>query len=91
VIRGRYDGNLAPVFQEIRKAWFAAVKGVKREEGWDMIALDVDEPLWHLSKNGCTHRGAGGLCPRKADCIGKEFCVTGVIKIDGKGRVVLDT
>lgn len=33
-----------------------------------MIALDIDEPLWHLSKNGYTKREDNGFCPVKDSC-----------------------
>jgi hypothetical protein len=48
-----------------------------------MIALDVDEPLWHLSKYGCTHRNnEAGHCPKIFECAAKEFCVNGQVKIE---------
>jgi hypothetical protein len=83
VIRGQFRGRLDKLFEDIRKAWFASVKGlcVKNRA---MIALDVDEPLWHLSKYGCTMRDkTTGSCPLYYRCEAKDFCVKGVVKIEG--------
>lgn len=49
IVRGRYDGGLSEIYERIRRAWAAAVAGLKVGER-PMTALDVDEPLWHLSK-----------------------------------------
>jgi hypothetical protein len=47
-----------------------------------MIALDVDEPLWHLSLYGCTHRDKlTGNCPVYDHCEVKEFCIKGKVAI----------
>jgi|YNPMSStandDraft_1061717.scaffolds.fasta_scaffold42755_1 hypothetical protein len=83
ILRGQFRGRLDEVFEYIRKAWFESVKGlsVKNRE---MIALDLDEPLWHLSKQGCTMRDkTTGNCPLYYRCEAKEFCVKGVVKIEG--------
>jgi hypothetical protein len=56
-----------------------------------MIALDVDEPLWHLSKYGCSYRDKQtGYCPNINRCEAKAFCIMGTIKI-GNGLVELET
>lgn len=91
IIRGRYEGSLTPLFEEIRKAWFLSVQGLKREDGSEMIALDVDEPLWHLSKHGCTFRDNRGYCPKRPSCVGRDFCVNGLVKIDSKSSAVVNT
>lgn len=82
IVRGQFRGRLDEVFEYKRKAWFESVKGlsVKNRE---MIALDIDEPLWNLSKYGCTKRDkTTGDCPRYSECVAKEFCVKGVVKIE---------
>lgn len=82
IVRGRYSGSLEGIFQEIRKAWFNSVKGTAIH-GRNMIALDVDEPLWHLSKFGCTYRDkSSGDCPKFATCDVNVFCVKGQLEID---------
>ena len=82
IVRGYYSGNLEGIFEEIRKAWFDSVKGTEIH-GRAMIALDVDEPLWHLSKYGCTYRyKSSGDCPKFSTCEVKSFCVKGQIDID---------
>ncbi len=90
IVRGQYSGNLEGIFEEIRKAWFESVRGTQLH-GREMIALDVDEPLWHLSKYGCTHRDkSSGDCPKFSTCEAKDFCVKGGLEIDSN-TVSLDT
>lgn len=91
IVRGSYSGNLNNLFEKIREAWFVSVKGLKRLDGSDMIVLDVDEPLWHLSKYGCTYRSINGNCPVIGSCICKDYCVVGKIKIESQSSMVMET
>lgn len=82
IVRGQFRGRLDEVFEYIRKAWFESVKGlgIKNRE---MMALDVDEPLWHLSKYGCTNRDkTTGYCSLLNRCEAREFCIKGKVKIE---------
>lgn len=82
IVRGQFRGRLYEVFEYIRKAWFESVKGlgIKNRE---MMALDVDEPLWHLSKYGCTNRDkTTGYCSLLNRCEAREFCIKGKVKIE---------
>lgn len=90
IVRGQFRGRLDELFEYIRKAWFESVKGlgIKNRE---MMALDVDEPLWHLSKYGCTNRdNTTGYCLLFNRCEAREFCTKGKIKIEN-GVVELET
>jgi hypothetical protein len=50
-----------------------------------MIALDVDEPLWHLSKYGCSNRDkTTGYCPLLNRCEARESCIKGKVKIENR-------
>ena len=90
VVHGQFSGRLDDVFTFIRKAWFESVTGLKIGDR-DMIALDVDEPLWHLSKDGCRKRDPEtGECPVNGTCEAKEFCTDGGIRIS-KSEVQLQT
>jgi endonuclease III len=90
IVRGNYQGNLSNLFPDIRKSWFESVKGLL-VDGCSMIALDLDEPLWHLSKYGCTFRDKeSGECPLHNRCVMRNFCIPGKIDISG-GYVELDT
>jgi hypothetical protein len=82
IVRGQFRGRLDEVFEFIRKAWFESVKGlgIKNRE---MMALDVDEPLWHLSKYGCTNRDkTTGYCSLFNRCEVREFCIKWKVKIE---------
>lgn len=81
-VSGEYNGKLTGLFEQIRVAWFESVKGLTIK-GRSMIALDVDEPLWHLSKYGCTHRDKKSGCCRQIDrCEASNFCIEGKISIE---------
>lgn len=49
VIRGTAKIRLDKFFKNVRKEWFESVKDLKIKDR-PMIALDVDKPLWILSK-----------------------------------------
>jgi hypothetical protein len=91
VVRGKYTGRFSDIFEMIRKAWFESVRGF-RVGVRKMIALDVDEPLWHLSKYGCTYRNKqSGRCPMIRSCEAKELCVPGKIDIRNSSTIEVDT
>ena len=88
LIRGHYEGGVDGIYQEIRRAWRESVKGLM-VDGREMIALDVDEPLWHLSKYGCTDRDAEtGICRHLERCDAREFCLRGSLNVSA-ARVVM--
>ena len=90
VVRGYFCGRLDEISKDIRKVWYKSTKDLKIRER-NMIALDVDEPLWHLSKYGCTSRDKiSGQCPERNRCEVRDFCVKGRIRFD-KDKVELDT
>ena len=56
-----------------------------------MMALDIDEALWNLSKYGCTKRDPeAGTCPMLATCEAGDFCVAGKLKVNA-GIIEADT
>ncbi|OPX68324.1 MAG: hypothetical protein A4E38_01844 [Methanoregulaceae archaeon PtaB.Bin108] len=90
IVKGTYHGSLEGVYAFVRDAWKQGVCDVSTGKR-PMIALDVDEALWHLSKFGCTKRNVvTGECPVKNECIMKGFCVKGKIHL-GKDGIMLET
>ena len=90
VIRGNVKVQLYDLFEDIRTAWAESVKGLNAKDR-PMIALDLDEPLWHLSKYGCTYRDRENrVCPVSGQCEARELCVKGKIAIE-KSFLDLDT
>lgn len=65
-VSGYLQGELS--FQEIQAIWWEVAKGT------GLIALDFDEPLWHLSKYGCS-KHTGNYCPMKDQCLVSNFCI----------------
>lgn len=68
----------------IRSAWFESVKGLTRPDGLPFTALDIDEPLWYLSRQGCSNRNESGACPKRDLCLCRDYCVPGLIEINTK-------
>lgn len=90
VVRGVYRGRLDSLFETIRLAWFNSVKELSIDSR-PMIALDVDESLWNLSRYGCTHRDKlTGSCPVDNRCELNQFCIKGKIAIQ-RNFIELDT
>ncbi|MCD6134542.1 MAG: hypothetical protein J7J25_03370 [Candidatus Omnitrophica bacterium] len=82
IVRGSVKTKLDKLFEYIRKAWFESVKGLNIRNR-QMIALDLDEPLWHLSKYGCSKRDkTTNSCPVFNKCEMKELCIKGKIYIN---------
>jgi hypothetical protein len=91
IVRGKYSAGFGDVFESIRKAWFESVRGLQVGDR-PMIALDVDEPLWHLSRYGCTFRNKqSGICPKITSCEARELCVEGRVNIRNSTSIELNT
>jgi hypothetical protein len=79
VIRGSYSGNMEQVFGSIDEAWRRGV------ENSAFYSLQVDEPLWTLSKYGCTDRPKTTCqpheCPHYSECPVAAFCVAGKVSV----------
>jgi hypothetical protein len=82
-IRGRFRGSPERLKNAVRELWRTAVKGLEHSDGQSMIPLDVDEPLWTLSRLGCSQRGNGLLTSCPPCCVLAPVCVEGRIKITG--------
>lgn len=86
IVRGSYKDRFNNnVFDPIRNAWLKSVKGSKTGNQ-PMIALDIDEALWCLSKYGCSkHRDkVKGECGVFNDCVAKDYCIKGKVNLDSK-------
>lgn len=58
--------------EEMVQKWFAICRAVGRPE---IHPLALDEPLWLLSRNGCSATDGESRCARAAECVVAEFCV----------------
>ncbi len=74
VLRGRVRSSFTEVIPAIQGVWAEAADGVEH------IALDYDEPLWYLSKFGCSRR-RGDECPRAHECPVASYCVDGKVRV----------
>jgi len=90
VIRGQFKGTLDELSEDIREAWFQSVEGLNANER-PMIAIDMYQPLSHLSMHGCSNRDEIiGNCTAFNNCEARDLCIKGKIKID-KNFVDLET
>ncbi len=91
IVRGSYSGGFTDLFEGIRNAWFESVPGLQVGDR-PMIALDIDEPLWHLSRYGCTLRDKqSGICPKILSCEARKFCILGKVNIRNSSTIELNT
>jgi len=81
VITGRYRGREGPLFEQVRRVWHTAVQDLARATGEPMVALDIDEALWTLSRSGCSRRGHGALGSCPSNCPLAGGCAKGSILI----------
>ncbi len=88
IVKGSYQGSPEGAYAIIREAWKQGVRGIQTGER-PMIALDVDESLWHLSKYGCAKRDdITGECPVREECVMKEYCIPGKICFERDGLII---
>lgn len=87
-LTGNYGGTIPKIFHKIDETWERAIELVDHPKL--KYRLQLDKPLWHLSKYGCTHR-EGNACPRKSTCPLSEFCVSGVVNVSPKKVFQIDT
>ncbi len=97
-LKGTYKGPFQDAIAEINGVWEEAC------ENFPLTRLQLDGPLWNLSKYGCSHR-TNQFCPKSSRCPVSQFCIPGKIyvspeKIDvmtwnatpkrkGKGKLII--
>lgn len=74
VLRGRFVGSLDTLRTLVETVWSEALQDDQ------LSPLDVDEPLWHLSREGCSKRGLH-CCPLEASCPVRDYCVQGHVTV----------
>jgi len=72
-MNGSYNGVPEGLYPQIQQYWFAVSKKV------NLISLDIDSPLWTLSKYGCRTRRET-YCPKEKLCYFNKFCKNGFYK-----------
>ena len=68
-IVGDFNGSFSELTGLAKNAWFDAC------ENSSSYPLDLDEPLWNLSRYGCS-KISNGKCPYIDECKLADFCVT---------------
>jgi len=87
---GKFEGSFSSFAEQAKNAWIGACKGTK------YYPLKIDEPLWNLSRFGCSNHRNGSPCPVRQDCRLADLCTanhpdsrmdirqTGIMNIDTK-------
>jgi len=80
IIRGTITKNLNKISDNIRETWLECVEGLTAHNR-PMISLDMDEPLWNLSKYGCSknRNEITGVCNVFNQCEVRKFCIRGKV------------
>lgn len=81
-LKREYKGSIAEVSQKIDEAWKTIIAGVSHPKL--KYALQMDEALWNLSKNGCKFR-KGNVCPKRGQCPVGNLCISGFVQVSAKG------
>jgi hypothetical protein len=86
-LTGKYTGTISDISPKIDEAWKSVLELVNHPKL--KYRLQLDEPLWHLSRFGCKFR-TGNFCPKKIRCPVNQFCVSGIVQISPT-RIKIDT
>lgn len=81
-LTGQYFGSISTIAPIIDEVWTKTMNlitnnGLK-------YRLQLDEPLWHLSRYGCRYR-KDNYCPKKGKCPVAKFCSNGFVSVSTKG------
>ncbi len=82
LVRGKYEGPFGEeLIALLRRAWTEACVATGESH------MSFDEPLWQLSRLGCTHRHEGGSpdCPRRMVCPIGGLCPRGWVSVSTEG------
>lgn len=79
---GKYKGTISDVSGKVDEAWKRTLEFVHHPKL--TYRLQLDEPLWHLSKYGCRFR-ARNFCPKRKACPVNQFCVSGLVSVSAMG------
>lgn len=81
-LAGKYKGTISDVKDKIDEAWKKTLESIRHPRL--VYRLQLDEPLWHLSKYGCRSR-TKNFCPKKGSCPVNNFCVGGLVNVSASG------
>ena len=73
-LKGEYVGRIQDIFGKIDEVWKDAC------ESLPYYRLQLDEPLWHLSKYGCTNRREN-YCIKSINCPVSQYCISGRVYV----------
>lgn len=87
---GDFDGSFKDLVRQAQLAWQESCK----KSGVRYYPLELDEPLWNLSRLGCSTRINGSMCPLRTECKLFDFCTANspdaIISLS-KGKVQVHT
>ncbi|GAJ07006.1 unnamed protein product, partial [marine sediment metagenome] len=72
-ITGKYEGPIEEVNDAVRAYWREVCEGER------FFPLQLDEPLWLLSRGGCK-LSKESYCPKERMCYFAKFCRNGIFE-----------
>lgn len=85
IVKGHGCCSSEQLYNLVREAWNRIYAGSALNQKSE-VQLDVDEPLWHLSRDGCSNRDRdSGICSAYHKCEVSKFCVKGMVKTNKQG------
>jgi hypothetical protein len=88
---GNFDGPFKELVAEAQYAWKESCDKV----GSKYYPLQLDEPLWNLSRLGCSNRINGSKCPLRSECKLSTFCTANrpeaIITLSNQGKTHVHT
>lgn len=88
---GNFEGNFNEFAFAAQHAWDEACKKTDSK----YYPLQLDGPLWNLSRLGCRHRINGSPCPLRSECKLSSFCTVNtpdaIISLSNRGKIHIHT
>jgi hypothetical protein len=86
-----FDGHFDELVDQAQRAWEEACKKMELK----YYPLELDEPLWNLSRLGCSNRINGSVCPLRSECKLSKFCTANtpeaIISLSNRGKIHVRT
>jgi hypothetical protein len=88
---GNFDGNFEDLATQSQDAWEESCKCM----GLKYYPLQLDGPLWNLSRLGCNNRMNGSVCPLRRECRLSKYCTVNtpdaIVSLSDRGKIQVRT
>jgi hypothetical protein len=88
---GNFEGNFEDLATQSQDAWEESCKSM----GLKYYPLQLDAPLWNLSRLGCINRNNGSVCPLRHECKLSKYCTVNapdaIVSLSNRGKIQVRT